>query len=215
MCSNPTFGAALRPGHCASISVPNDPKHEAFLRAGSARVIVPITAGHEARVLAYLDSEPSLPEWQQDRLDEWDPNEPLQRIPPTARDLVTTNPAEVLGLQYSDMWLELLEDAHPDVLRGSGHLNLTNGNTQALLVDTDERITNRDVGREIFIDGERYEIVSFAAGGQHFDLDRNYEGPTSPTTTYAIGSVKRGAPWDVRVPTNLVVLSANRADLTM
>jgi len=195
------------------LTVPDDPKHEAFLRAGSARVIVPVTAGHEARVLAYLDSSPSLPEWQQDRLDEWDPDHPLQRIPPTARDLATTDPTQVLGLQYPNMWLELLEDAHPDVLRGAGHLIVTNGSVHVRLGGTEERITSRDLGREVFIDGERYEIVDFAAGGKQFDLDRVYAGPNNPTATYAIGSVKRGAPWDVRVPTNLVVLSTNRAEL--
>ena len=195
------------------ITVPDDPKHEAFLRAGSARLIVPVTAGHETRLLAYLDSEPGLPEWQQDLLDEWDPGDPNQRIPPTPRDLSTTSVDDVLGSQYPNMWLELLEDAHPDILRGAGHLEVKNGNEQARLKDTDERVTDRDIGREVYIDGESYNIVSYDDGGRRFTLDRRYTGPDNDSAAYAIGSVKRGAPWNVRIPTNLVVLAANRADL--
>jgi hypothetical protein len=200
-----------------NISVPDDPQHQAFLRAGSARVIVPVTPDHEQFVLHYLGSEPALPEWDPILVKNWnpkDPHPPKQRILPTAMDLASTSPAAVTDRTFPNLWLELLEAYKPDVLRGSGRLDVRHGNARVKLVDSIEKAGTRDIGREIYIDGDRYEIVSTQNSGDEFDLDRPYQGPTSDAAMYATGSVKMGAPWEIRIPTDLLVLSSNKSDLT-
>jgi hypothetical protein len=200
------------------ISVPNDPQHEAFLRSGSARVIVPVTPECEQLVLQYLSTRATLPEWSQANLHDWDPDDPNQRIPPTPLDLASMHPSDVDNRVFPDLWLELIEEYKPDVLRGSGKLKVTSGSTRVKLVESLDRVAKRDIGREIYIEGERYEIVSFIASnngssGVEFDLDRKYQGTSADPVVYGTGSVKRGAPWDVRVPTTLVVLADNRPKL--
>jgi hypothetical protein len=190
------------------ISVPNDPQHQAFLRAGSARVIVPVTPDHEQFVLAYLESTPDLPEW--------DPTKPEQRIPLAAMDLTSPTAEDEAKDRpsFPNLWLELVEAYHPGVLRGSGRLDVTNGNVRAKLVGSIEKAATRDIGREIYIDGGRYEIASVQPSGDEFDLDRPYEGTTNAAAVYATGAVKLGAPWEIRIPTDLLVLSDNKTDLT-
>jgi hypothetical protein len=202
------------------ISVPNDPQHEAFLRAGSARVIVPVAPGYDGAVLYYLGTPSDLQEWNQSTIHEWDPiQNPNQRIPPSRLDLESMQPADVDEMAFPDLWLELIEEYRPDVLRGSGKLKLTNGSAQAELVETTERVAQRDIGREIYIEGERYEIVAVIApegelSGTEFTLDRPYPGSVTGSVSYAIGSAKRGAPWNIRIPTTLVILADNRAILS-
>lgn len=196
-----------------TISVPNDPRHEAFLKAGSARVIVPVAPGQEARLLTYLDSDPDLTDWDPGWTPStWDPEHSTQRIPPTAIDLQSIAPGDVLNTTFPDLWLELLAEHRPDTLRGSGKVSVTKGSKQATLIDSNETVSEtRDIGREIFIDGDRYLIASVSSDAK-FTLDRNYIEATG-TKSYAIGSVKRGEPWEVRVPTSLLILAANSADL--
>ncbi|MDR6687895.1 hypothetical protein J2Y41_003471 [Arthrobacter sp. 1088] len=192
-----------------NLSVPNDPRHEAFLRAGSARTIVPVTAGQEARVLAYLESDTSLPEWGSDlAIEDWDPAHPSQRIPPTKLDTNTIAPGDRL---FPDLWLEIIDEYKRDVLRGSGKAEVTQGNAQVRLLESVSLLDKRDVGREIYIDADRYQIESVQSGTK-LTLDRPYQG-ASGQRVYATGPVPRGAPWEVRVPTNLLALSSNASAL--
>lgn len=198
-----------------SINVPNDPQHEAFLRAGSARVIVPVTAGHEARLLTYLQvtkTHPKLPEWDPNSdPNDWTIDVPTQRIRPTPLDLASLDPDEVTELQFPGLWLELIDEYKPEVLRGSGKVTVQHGDKVGLLKDSVEQLNSRDIGRDIYIDGDQYAIAS-VQGNQSFTLDRQYDGD-SGDRVYAVGSVARGAPWEVRIPTTLLVLSENTAAL--
>jgi hypothetical protein len=187
------------------ITVSEDPQHEAFLKAGSARVIVPVTPGYEDRVLHYLESDPNR--------DEWNPDDPKARIRPTALDLASMTAEDVMELQFADLWVELLEEHKPGVLRGAGTLKVTTGDAHVEIGAGGELASARDLGREIYIDGERYEIVTVDDSGGGFQLDRPYEGPTTDAAIFATGSVRYGAPWEVRLPTSLVILRANRDQL--
>lgn len=196
------------------ISVPNDPTHEAFLRAGSARVIVPVTPGNEARVLRYLSAPLTLPEWVSGA-DTSPLDAPTQRIAPDALDLATLLESDVEDLKFASLWLELLQDHKPEVLRGAGRLSVTSASADIKLVGMAERVSARDIGRELYIAGEVYSITALRGGGletDEFTVDRPYPGATGEVD-YAIGSIAVGEPWTVRLPTTLVTLADNRAAL--
>jgi hypothetical protein len=66
----------------------------------------------------------------------------------------------------------------------------------------------RDLGREIYIAGNRYEVAA-VPNKSTFDLDRGYEGETDESAPYVAGSTPFGPPWTVNVPTSLIVLAEN------
>lgn len=172
-----------------------DPRFEAFLRAGAARLIVPVTPGYEDRVMSFLDPEAEGNE--------------LSRILAQPRDTVP-QPADS---PFRDIWLELLTQYKPDLSRGSGTLAVTKDSADASINDDSQwRASDRDMGRELYIDGERY-VVGDVLSETEIRLDRPYAGATSSTAIYAAGSVAYGPPWIVNVPTTLIVLSDNLAQL--
>jgi hypothetical protein len=168
-----------------------DPRFQAFLQAGAARVIVPVTPGFEDRVMSFLDPEET--------------DDELSRILATVREDVPqpgTSP-------FRDIWVELLTEHKPDMARGSGTLALTKGSDQATINDDSNWIaSDRDERREIVIDGEVYRVAE-VTGDRSFRLDRAYEGETNPAAIYAASSVPFGPAWTVNVPTTLVVLADN------
>jgi hypothetical protein len=174
-----------------------DPQHQAFLEAGAARVIVPVTPGFEDKVAWFLDpSNAAVSE--------------LDRIltPPPNTPPAATSDA------FRDLWVELLTERKPDVARGSGTLSVQNGtavvdiNPQTDPLTQWHASTERDLGRELYLAGNRY-VVSSVASDSRFSLDRPYEGASDAAAVYVAGSTPFGPPWTVNVPTTLVVLSEN------
>jgi hypothetical protein len=173
-----------------------DARHAAFLRAGAARYVVPVTPGYEDQVIHYLEGEGSE----------------LDRLGPPPGNYEPADPA------LKDLWLELLLDRRPELALGSGTLNVTNNSvTITINPDSNWRATERDRGRELYIDGDVYAIVDFApyveGTDQQLTLDENYDGPNNTRASYATGSVPYGPPWVERVPTSLVMLSGERPKL--
>jgi hypothetical protein len=169
-----------------------DPRFRAFLQAGAARVIVPVTPGFEAKVLAYLESDPSEDELAR-----------IFAVPPDS------TPADS---PFEKVWAEILIDRKADVALGSGTLKVVNGET-LVQINVDSHWTaddDRDKGRELFVSGERYTVAS-VVNPQRFHLDRPFVGPTNDHAVYAAGSVPFGPPWTVTIPTSLIVLAGNRS----
>jgi hypothetical protein len=174
-----------------------DPRFQAFLEAGAARVIVPVTPGFEDKVAWFLDPANAAV------------NE-LERIltPPP------TTPPAAGNAAFRDLWIELLTERKPDVARGSGTLNVENGNALVRINPQTDPQTQwrasalRDLGRELYIAGSRYELAA-VANESELTLDRPYEGASDAAAVYAAGSTPFGPPWTVNVPTSLVVLSDN------
>ncbi|MER8595987.1 hypothetical protein NKH33_31395 [Mesorhizobium sp. M1182] len=167
-----------------------DFRHTAFLQAGAARVIVPITPGYEERVLHYLDSDPAEPE--------------VERIASPA-------PGEVpADSQNPQLWLDLIVEKNADLALGSGTLSVAKAN-DLVTINSDSRWTpsDRDLGRDVFIGGDRYQVIEAIPVQQQIRLDRPYEQVTDTGAAYATGSVPYGAPWLVRIPTELVILKEN------
>jgi len=174
-----------------------DPTHNAFLQAGAAKVIVPVTPGYEDRVLNYIEST--------------DSNE-LEKIKKPAQKPEVS--------YYEDLWLELLLNKNEELAHGIGSLSVEKGNSLVKVnVVLDEngnplwRLSDRDIGRELFISGDRYFIGSIV-DEQQFHLNEPYKGETNENAKYATGSVPFGQPWLVRIPTSLVILSDEKEKLS-
>ncbi len=174
-----------------------DPKYQAFLEAGAARVIVPVTPGYEDKVAWFLDEKNPL-------------GTELERILAPA----PTTPPTTSGDAFHNLWVELLTEHKPDLARGSGTLKVEGGNTTVSInpqinPESQWRVSEqRDLGREIYIAGNRYEVTS-VANETTFSLDRPYEGVSDSSAMYVAGSTPFGPPWTVNVPTSLVVLADN------
>lgn len=173
-----------------------DSRHAAFLRAGTARYIVPVTPGYEERVIRYLESK----------------GKELDRLAPPPVGYAPQDPT------LRGLWLELLLDRRPELALGSGTLSVTQGQaTVSINTDSNWEATDRDLGRELYIDGDLYAVVGVApyqAGvPQQITLDETFRGTTNPAASYATGSVPYGPPWIERVPTSLVILEGRRPDL--
>jgi hypothetical protein len=180
-----------------------DPQHRAFLEAGAARVIVPVTPGFEDKVASFLDPDNAeTPEL--DRILTPAP----QTVPATASDA------------FRDLWIELLTEHKPDMARGSGTLKLEHGSTQVQVNPQPAPQSQwrprdpRDLARELWIGGDRYEVAA-VVDDHTFTLNRPYEGATDEAASYAAGSTPYGPPWTVRVPTTLVVLTEHAAALNL
>jgi hypothetical protein len=167
-----------------------DYAHTAFLQAGAARVIVPVTPGYEERVLHYLDSDPADPE--------------VERIASPA-------PGEIpADSQNPQLWVDLIVEKNADLALGSGTLAVTKA-TDLVTINADSHWTpsERDIGRDIYIGGDRYEVIEAITASRQVRLDRAYEQASHAHAVYATGSVPYGAPWQVRIPTELVILKEN------
>jgi hypothetical protein len=170
-----------------------DPQYQAFLEAGAARVIVPVTPGYEDKVAWFLDTSNAA-------------KDELDRIltPPPA-----TTPSSTKNI-FKDLWIELLTDQKPDLARGSGTLQVKKGSSEVKInSDSQWNVRDpRDLGRELYIAGNRYEVAA-VSNKSTFILDRNYEGESDDSAVYVAGSTPFGPPWTVNVPTSLVVLAEN------
>jgi hypothetical protein len=171
-----------------------DPQFQSFLEAGAARLIVPVTPGFEAKVVAYVDDKAGSDE--------------LTRIltPPPS------TPPNSGGI-FDDVWVELLIDRGRDVARGSGTVKLEAGST-TVTINNDSKwdADSDDVGRELFLHGDVY-VIKEVATAKSVTLDRPYGGDDENAAIYATGSTPYGPPWTVNVPTTLVVLAGNKPTL--
>ena len=175
-----------------------DPLHQAFLEAGAARMIVPVTPGYEDKVAWFLDPSNATAS-ELDR---------ILALPPTTAPSTSND-------KFRDLWIELLTEHKPDVARGSGTLDVKNGNAEVHInPDSQWSVSEqRDLGRELYIAGSRYEVAA-VTDDSTFSLERPYEGESNAAAAYVAGSTPFGPPWTVNVPTSLVVLAEKRTDLS-
>lgn len=171
-----------------------DPLHQHFLRAGAARVLVPVTPGYEERVLHYLYAagpEDQRVVWTPD-LDRQARN-PRSVIPPLA-----VNP---------DLWMEVILAKNKELAYGSGTLTVRNASRDVTInPDSDWVMEGIDVGREVYIEGFPYTIAE-RVNDHRFRLAAPYQPSDNDQANYLVSSIRIGSPWEVVVPTNLVVLS--------
>lgn len=173
-----------------------DAQHRAFLEAGAARLIVPVTPGYEDKVAWFLDPSNNASTELERVL------APSPTSPPPAND------------PFRDLWIELLTEHRNELAKGSGTLKVTQGHRQVSInADSHWKLRPaRDTGREVYIAGDHYEI-SAVVNETTFELDRPFVADNDEAAAYVAGSTAFGPPWTVNVPTSLIVLADNVAAL--
>ena len=160
-----------------------DPGFGEFLRAGAARVIVPVRPDFETAIGSYLRAG-----WPID--DEADP-----LLPDDDQDG---------GVPLLSLVAEVQAQQGFAATPGLGTLLTTQGITAVTGTGT-AFDADRDLNREIHIRGVRYRIATVTSPTQ-ITLDLAYAGASEPTVRYLLGPQAIGEPWQVRVPTSLVIL---------
>jgi len=153
--------------------------------------------------LAWLRSAP----WRERIAATFDP--PAWR--PELERITSPAPGEIPSdSQNPQLWLDLIVEKNAELALGSGTLSVTNG-SDLITINIDSRWVpgDRDNGRDLYIGGERYQVAETLPATKQVRLDRAYEGTTDARASYAAGSVPFGAPWLVRIPTDLVILKEN------
>lgn len=160
----------------------DDPLFARFLQAGAARVQVPVRPGFHVPVFHYLAG---VPVWDADG------------------NLINDDGSQLGQLQLA-MITELKSQLGNDDVDGDGTVALTNGDD--VVVGTGTEFTSEDVNRRIRF-GMRTRVIRSVEGPDRIRLTTAYDGPSDPQASYALGPRLVGAPWEVRVPTDLVMLA--------
>ena len=171
-----------------------DNVYEAFLKAGAARVIVPVTPGYERRLLCYLNFGETGLATLIPGVDVECPDDPLGGTD----DVAVAN--------FHDVGIDILTARHGDLVRGTGTLAIARDSAQVTInADSLWAASPEDIGRELQISGRDYAIVAVPSATE-LVLDRPIETDSDNTAAYVAGSMPYGTPWQIRVPTNLLVL---------
>jgi len=159
----------------------NDPLFAQFLRAGAARVQVPVRVGFEDAMLTYLSTgELWAGEGKLVNSDNGDPDSQHLSIIDELKSLTGNNNIE-----------------------GVGTVNVTKNS--ANVKGTHTRFTPGDENRRIVIVGVTYVIKS-VQDAETITLTTRYAGDTDQNLRYALGGVLVGQPWEIRLPTDLIKL---------
>jgi hypothetical protein len=194
----------------AKFNVP-DPDHRDFLEAGAARVVVPATPGKERQVLNYLaqvatDNATIMP---------YDPISPgVYTAEELYPDIIAELPDTPSDFE-KDSWRKSLVSSNEELSRDSTTLDVKQGSNKVKVQAANVFDSYLDVNREIWINAKQYFIEAYDSGTNELTLDRPYSGPNDPKATIVVGARLLGAPWQVRVPTSLVVLREFREQLQL
>lgn len=176
-----------------------------FLKAGSARVSIPVRPGFEAHVNYFLA---------------------------TGMIWSGTGVPPIAGPDFVPIHQEIKEDKDNFNTDREGRLAVTNGSDQVILTDTDQYWDYGDVAmdippavdtdaialdldREIFIECQAYRIVDIQQTtlgdpmSWTITLERPYKGDTVANLFWSTGALFVGAPWEFKLPTRLVWLREN------
>lgn len=156
-----------------------DPKFELFLRAGAARVLVPVRPGYEQAILNYVSTDAG---------EIWNGGDP-----PQVGDPLFVSVADAIREDQGNWRV-------PGVgtLAVQQNAAIVNGAGTAFTQENDE---NRDIA----INGVVYRIRRVIAADQ-IELDRNYAGQDAAATPFELGLKFVGQPWEFTVPTPLIHL---------
>ena len=162
-----------------------DPLFEKFLKAGAARVTVPVRPAFKDAIINYLSSNSDEP---------WPGGEK-----PTIDDPL-----------YVSIVEEIQQQQGAYVEKSEGTISVEQGNAQIVGARTD--FEEDDVDREIYIESKRY-VIAEVQDAEHLTLTEPYRGETKQHARYYIGARLVGGPWEVRVPTSLVYLQQDATPL--
>lgn len=166
-----------------------DPIYERFLQAGAARVQVPVRPGFEITLINFLGirnvwfGDGALLSGDSDESDE-------------------------------DLYLSLLDELKEQLgnqdIAGKGRLAVTKDDV--VVTGTDTVFVKDDEDKRVIIRGKTYVIGEVVSATQ-IRLVTKYGGDTETNVRYAIGPKLVGEPWEVKVPTNLVMINPDDSSL--
>jgi hypothetical protein len=159
----------------------NDPVFGQFLRAGSARVQVPVRVGFEEAILTYLSI-----------CESWAGEGTLVN----SQD----GHANPLHLSIID---ELKSQTGNNNIDGVGTISVTKNS--AAVTGSGTVFTKDDENKRIIIAGVTY-VIKRVQDAQTITLTSPYSGDSDQGLSYALGGTLIGQPWEVKLPTNLVKL---------
>jgi hypothetical protein len=162
----------------------NDPLFGQFLRAGAARVQVPVRVGFEEAMLTYLSTG---------------------EVWAGEGTLVNSENGSPDPLHLSIV-AELKSQTGNDNVEGVGTLSVTNGSPA--IAGTGTAFTSDDDSKRIVIAGVTY-VIKAVENAQTIVLTAPYAGTSGDGLGYAIGGKLVGQPWEVKLPTDLVKLDGS------
>ena len=174
----------------------NDPLFAQFLRAGAARVQVPVRPGFETAINFFLETGKV-----------WMGGEP-----PSFEDT-----GEDDAPPFIPMFQELQEQTGLEFVDGPGTLAVISGSATVQGTDTafasdSGADVELNANREIRIAGRDYRIREVRSATE-LVLATAYAGENADAASYGLGPKLIGQPWDVRLPTQLVMLQGTEAEL--
>ncbi len=158
-----------------------DPLHKEFLKAGAARVLVPIRPNYELAILHYLDTGAL---WSGE---------------------------DAPGNIYSDFYVPLaaeIREGHGIIFHKSDG-KITVEQNATTVIGSETNFVEDDVDREILIEGISYRIATVNSK-ERLELTTQYQGRGKNYANYAIGAKYEDAPWYVKIPTTLVMLQKQK-----
>jgi hypothetical protein len=161
-----------------------DPLFAQFLRAGAARVQVPVRVGFEEAMLTYLSTG-----------ELWAGEGSLGNS--------ENGDADPLHLSII---AELKSQTDNNNVEGVGTLTVTKNATK--VTGSGTAFTEDDVNKRIVIVGATYVIKS-VQDADTIQLTTPYTGDSAGDLGYAIGGKLVGQPWEVKLPTELIKLDGS------
>lgn len=160
-----------------------DPLFVQFLQAGYARVQVPVRPNYEKIVLYFLSSSKL---WQE------------------AEDAPVAKP-------YLPLVEEIRNQTGDDFTIGVGTLNIQRQSVS--VTGSETNFIKEDINREIRIAGKVYRIVSVPSPTELTLAKPFKEASDTVNIAYSLGPKLVGSPWEVRLPTTLVMI--DKPDVTL
>ena len=184
-----------------------------FLKAGFARVSIPVRPGFEGHVNWYLKTRQI---WSRAEA----PSVPGVDFLPIIQEIKEDK--ENFNTEREGLLLVTPNSSTVTLINSDYYWNIGNPtSTPVILPHLDQDKINNDLYRELFIDCVQYKIMSIVEDTTvafhkrwTIVLDRNYEGISSLVgLPWSTGAVFVGAPWEFRVPTKLVWMRTSGNDL--
>jgi hypothetical protein len=107
---------------------------------------------------------------------------------------------------YVSILDELKEQLGNQNIEGTGRLSVTKDSSQVTGVDTE--FTSDDENKRILIRGKTY-VIKQVIGPTEIQLTKPYQDETETGVGYSLGPKLVGEPWEVKLPTELVILDQN------
>jgi hypothetical protein len=163
----------------------DDPLFTRFLQAGAARVQVPVRPGFAKSILLYL-----------------------------AGAGIWAGPADLTNCQEGtpdclnlSILTELKEQLGNQNIEGKGRLSVTKGNAQ--VIGTGTAFITDDENKRIIIHGHTY-VIDTVTDLTHIQLSETYLDVTDSNVRYSLGAKLVGEPWEVKLPTDLVMIDEHK-----